>query len=269
MLRILITPEMAADMLTRNTGNRTLRRGVAKLYAAQMAAGQWRETHEAIAVDAGGNLVDGQHRLEAIVMSRCAQRMWLATYEESETAIDLPIDMGLRRTAADALRIDRRSANVIGVILRVAQDARSARAVADIRKVYEICGTVLDRVIAASAQNTKQRTSAAVRAAVLLRCLESPDHESEILAQYSAFVRMEWSTDMWLSVQNLLKQMDGEVRRQRGGGLETDRMSRAWKAFSMAGRNAKILRLTADDPSIDEMRQVCVKVGIIQKGGQQ
>ena len=268
MLKILITPEMAADMLTRNKGNRTLRRGVARLYAAQMTAGHWRETHEAIAVDAGGNLVDGQHRLEAIVISRCSQYMWLATYKESETAIDLPIDMGLRRTAADALRIDNRSANVIGVILRLAQDGRSARAVADIRRAYEICRTVLDRVIAASGQNMKQRTSAAVRAAVLLRCLESPEQEAEILTQYAAFVRMEWSVDMWLSVQNLLKQMDGEVRRQRGGGLETDRMSRAWKAFSVAGRNAKVLRLTAEDASIDEMRQVCVKVGIIEKGGQ-
>ena len=262
MLKILITPAIAADMLTRNTGNRKLRKGVAKLYAAQMTAGQWLETHEAIAVDSHGNLVDGQHRLEAIVISGCAQSMWLATYADGRTATDLPIDMGLRRTAADALQIDRRSANVVGVILRLVDNNRTARSMAAVRKAYDLCEPTLSKVIDASPGNVKQRTAATVRAAVLLRCLESPQAESEILTQYAAFVRMDWSPDMWLSVQNLLKQMDGETPRHLGRDLEVDRMCRAWKAFSMNGRNTKTLRIFAGDTSMQEMFDLCKRLGI-------
>jgi len=262
MLKILITPAIAADMLTRNTGNRKLRRRVASFYAAQMAAGQWLETHEAIAVDSHGNLVDGQHRLQAIVISGCAQSMWLATYPDGRTATDLPIDMGLQRSAADALQIDRRSANVIGVIFRIRDTGRRATSIAAIRAAYELCEPTLSRVIEASASNVRQRTSAAVRAAVLLRCLESPQRQDEILSQYTAFVKMDWSPDMWLSVQNLLKQLDGEAMRKVGRELEIDRMCRAWKAFSVADKHARLIRIFAGDTSMQEMSDLCKRLGI-------
>ena len=264
MLKILITPAIAADMLTRNTGNRKLRNRVAISYATQMTRGQWVETHEPIAVDAHGNLIDGQHRLKAIVISGRAQSMWLATYADDMTATDLPIDMGLRRSAADALQIDRRSANVIGIILRLVGNNRTAQNLAAVRKAYDLVEPTLSRVIEASAGNVKERASAAVRAVVLLRCLESPGFEDEILAQYTAFVRMDWSPSMWLSVQNLLKQMDGETRRYIGQEREIDRMCRAWKAFSVAGKNNKTLRVFAGDTSMQEMSELCKHLGIIR-----
>ena len=65
---ILVTPEMARRWLDSNT--RSNRRPSAKTvdaYAREMAAGRWLVTHQGIAFNQAGELVDGQHRLLAII----------------------------------------------------------------------------------------------------------------------------------------------------------------------------------------------------------
>jgi len=269
MLKILITPEMAADMLTRNQGNRTRRPSVARFYAQQMQAGQWRETHEAIAVDGRGNLVDGQHRLEAIVISGCPQHMWLATYSDDTTATDLPIDLGLRRTAADVLKIDARAAAIVAVIVRRLDRTPQAVATADIRAIYNEHKELIERVLVASASNYQQRTAAAVRAAVFLRCLEFPTVCDQIIDQYSAFCLMDRLDTLWPSVAGLLRKLTST--RTTGGGCEQlDRMLRAWKAFSPINKMLTVIRMSTDKAELEEIRELCEKVGIKrQKGGEQ
>ena len=67
-----ITPKMAAEMLERHLNPENQRRqsqSVVESYARAMRAGQWLLTHQGIAIDTNGELVDGQHRLSAIVAS--------------------------------------------------------------------------------------------------------------------------------------------------------------------------------------------------------
>ena len=46
-----ITPDMAEHFLKTNTRNRSLNRRVVLKYAADMAAGNWSETHQGIAFE--------------------------------------------------------------------------------------------------------------------------------------------------------------------------------------------------------------------------
>lgn len=64
-----VTPALAEQWLARNTKNRNLKPTRVKLYADDMARGNWRLTHEGIAFDCHGALVDGQHRLRAVIKS--------------------------------------------------------------------------------------------------------------------------------------------------------------------------------------------------------
>lgn len=65
---VTITPAMAAAMLARNNGNRSVRRNRVSGYARDMAAGRWHpDTAEAIKFSPEGELLDGQHRLLACV----------------------------------------------------------------------------------------------------------------------------------------------------------------------------------------------------------
>src|SRR5437588_12211091 len=62
-----ITPAKAGEMLDANTTNRPLSKAVVRSFAEAMRRGEWVVTHQGIAFDTAGVLVDGQHRLAAII----------------------------------------------------------------------------------------------------------------------------------------------------------------------------------------------------------
>lgn len=69
----LITPSMAAKWLTTNTEKqRTLSWGWVKFLARQITQGQWKVNGETIILSYTGKLLQGQHRLQAIVMTGIA-----------------------------------------------------------------------------------------------------------------------------------------------------------------------------------------------------
>lgn len=75
---ITITPELAAKLLKEfNYNNRNINEIRARLYAEQMKAGKWRLTHQGIAFAKNGHLIDGQHRLEAVVRANIPVDMWV------------------------------------------------------------------------------------------------------------------------------------------------------------------------------------------------
>lgn len=71
-----------------------------KTYAEDLAAGRWKLTHQGIAFDVAGQLIDGQHRLSAIVEADCAALM-LVFRNVGEGSKNAPVDVGLARTMSD------------------------------------------------------------------------------------------------------------------------------------------------------------------------
>lgn len=64
-----IGPDEARKMLARNDGNRKIRRGRVKRYARALREGRWLPTGDAICFGVDGKLLNGQHRLLAVVES--------------------------------------------------------------------------------------------------------------------------------------------------------------------------------------------------------
>jgi hypothetical protein len=100
-----ITPSLAAEMLNGNTRNRRLRRSLVLQYAKDMSAGRWLETHQGIAINCDGTILDGQHRLAAIVESGVTQRMLVARGVPASSQVAM--DDHARRSCADALTLDK------------------------------------------------------------------------------------------------------------------------------------------------------------------
>jgi hypothetical protein len=99
-----ITPARAAQWLEANTTNRPLSRAVVRSFADAMRRGEWLVTHQGIAFDDSGVLVDGQHRLAAIVEADRPVELTVFT-DVAEGTFDV-LDIGKRRTAADVLAIE-------------------------------------------------------------------------------------------------------------------------------------------------------------------
>lgn len=103
-MKIVITPEIAAEMLAYNTNNRPLSKGHVKNLAAEMKRGAWLFAPNPIMFSDKGRLMDGQHRLSAIVESGCAVEAVVAFGVFDE--VFGKIDTGRRRTAGDVFAIN-------------------------------------------------------------------------------------------------------------------------------------------------------------------
>ncbi len=85
----LVTPEQAQKWLDENnTQNRKLQESYAERLARDMENGKWEYTHEPIAFNCNGVLVDGQHRLRAIVLANMPMWMQVA-YGSTSKGVDM------------------------------------------------------------------------------------------------------------------------------------------------------------------------------------
>lgn len=99
-----INPELATEMLARNmANNRTLKKGYVDALALAMKRGVFIETPQGIAFDVNGNLIDGQHRLRAIIKSGVTVRMRV-TFGCPEKTVEF-LDTGVKRNVADVATI--------------------------------------------------------------------------------------------------------------------------------------------------------------------
>ena len=116
-----VTPELAKEWLRHNSHNRNLRERVVNGYAADMLSGDWVEDGQSIKFSASGILLDGQHRLSAIVQSRVTQRM-LIVRGLPDSSQDT-MDVGAKRVLADVLRLrgEQYNTTLAAILLRVYQ----------------------------------------------------------------------------------------------------------------------------------------------------
>jgi len=111
-----ISPGRASEYLKKNHCNRPLKKASIKRYARDMAAGAWRSTHQSIAFDRKGHLLDGQHRLHAIIMANVTIKLYVTRNVSAE--VNDGIDNGLNRTTIDILHYHGIQADnlVVGLI---------------------------------------------------------------------------------------------------------------------------------------------------------
>lgn len=96
---VTITPAVAKMCLERNPANRRLNASMVEHYAKMMLSGEWLLTHQGIAFDDCGNLLDGQHRLSAIILADIPVKMQVSRGLKRETI--LGVDAGLKRSFDD------------------------------------------------------------------------------------------------------------------------------------------------------------------------
>lgn len=193
---VLMTPEMAKELLAKNTHNRNIRPQHLSKLIRDMKNDNYMITHQGIAISDTHVLIDGQHRLTAIVESNKAQWLLVTTglpmkaqEEVDGTARRLAGDLGAikdsgygsAKAAATRLLL---SIEDLGHIISP-QDIIRANAkwtTADIQRAYaEKYGPQMDRVVnlvQSAAQRTKGRVGSS---ALLATAVYYPDRAEEFL----------------------------------------------------------------------------------------
>lgn len=100
--RRMVTPEMAKKLLKTNTFNRKMSEShVARLVSA-IKNGEWKFCGESIKISSDGELLDGQHRLQAIV--------------ESNTPIELLVVEGLPKETFHVIDTAKKARNTADIL---------------------------------------------------------------------------------------------------------------------------------------------------------
>jgi len=102
--QVTITPEAANDLLKLNTMNRPMSKTHLSHLTAMLLRGEWVENGDAIRISKCGKLIDGQHRLLAVIKSGTEHKFLVARQLDSDV-FDV-LDTGKSRSASDVLSID-------------------------------------------------------------------------------------------------------------------------------------------------------------------
>jgi hypothetical protein len=200
---MLVTPDVAQRWLNEsNTHNRPLRNATVDRFAEAMKRGEWKLTAEPIAFcgpyndecnePQGITLINGQHRLWAIVMSQVPAEMtvWWGCEAEEFTVID----QGATRTLGDVLATTRRDlsdptllASVCSSIARYAFGFTSHTGRLSPAQLGEILTALQPEILAVADYEKKLRKTAprTVVSALFLARVVNPSMADLIVRQLS------------------------------------------------------------------------------------
>lgn len=203
----LITPSKAREMLESNTGNRRVRAAWVRNLAGMISNGEWKITHQGVAFDEDGRLVDGQHRLMAIVEADKAVKVMVSRGLSGDTY--KYVDGGRPRVYSDRIALveDQRD-NVIAnklvwAYLCSAQQRHSDITISLIEDTYIELAEGFSCVIPYFRKHVRKITVSHVGAAIAVMCQKHPKQGVEFLDGLVSGERLERTSPI-LNLRNFL-----------------------------------------------------------------
>jgi hypothetical protein len=118
MRTMTITPEIAKNILNEgNYDNRNIRKGHVQNLASRILRGEWKLTPQGIILHTSGRLLDGQHRLLAIVQADTP--VTTTVFTVSDESVFKTLDQGAKRSMADISGVDGRVMDSVNFCTRL------------------------------------------------------------------------------------------------------------------------------------------------------
>lgn len=243
-----ITPDVARKYLEKNLINRKLRRHLVKSLAGDMARGCFILSHQGIAFNTKGHLIDGQHRLNAVV--EAGVPVVMSVTRNVDDSVFKVTDIGAKRNIADSLRIDRRSAEVLAYIVRVLVGS-SRVTPSQIQKCDALFGGVVDELLVSCGTAAKFFACAPVRAAAVLRMyMDNSDvNKKYVLGLYRDLVLFNVKNLPPVGI-SFTKQSNSSTRM-----LNNEKFARGLIVFDISRRDTVRIQINEIKTHIDFVRE--------------
>lgn len=171
----VITPDIASIILEGNDGNRPPRKMQIAKYAATMAAGNWAPSPDGIIISSEGRLLQGQHRLMAVVQSGVSVTM--VVWRNVDDIVFKYLDRGVTRTPSDALGISKGLSSVATSVYRLINGANKIPTDDQVESYAMVLSDSYSELVDYCSTSTKVFSSAASRAACCVRITSGYDKE--------------------------------------------------------------------------------------------
>jgi hypothetical protein len=229
-----VTPEMAAAWLQNNKNRKIIATHVAAL-KKEMVSGHWVTGLDQIAFDRHGNLLEGQHRLTALVELGVTLKMLVVRGLDDLAALKRGTGVGWRlvdrlgkTNSAGKLAVEVASF----IQTRLLQATPLKPSTEEILKVLQWCEPVHQRLSSVCGRIVPRRSAAPVRTAAVLRMAVASETDAEKIArQYRAFVNVDTAV-LSPVMTSFLKQITDVQAVDRA-----DIFARAWTAFDLNKQN--------------------------------
>lgn len=235
-----ITPERARKYLQHNKSNRPLRRSHVNRLRSDIENDRWQVTHQGIAFNKDGDLVDGQHRLSAIAESGKAVTMMVTRGVQSDSAMGLLVDVGATRSSADVLNMPRSAVDPCS-FLQTVIEGRGGHSKASAAPYVDAFGLHAQQIYDAAPGTRKGVSSAAVRAAAIAACFL----DGNIQHSCKVYERL-----FYLNFEEMSKIEHAFVRGMHNGTISSarkhDLFTRALAVFSPRCKDLSRLFASAD-----------------------
>ena len=250
-----ITPDLAKKWLAANKDNRHARPSHINKLAMEIKNGIWKLTHQGIAFSSDGRLIDGQHRLEAIVTAN--KPVFMAVFIDLDDNMFGALDRGIRRTLTDETREDSRRVKPAAFIAGLIMGNRSAISPWDVQKVLNAYRNDFDVMLDLAGSSPGGRASAGTRAAWVIRHHSLTSSPSD--QKFKQILREQWKAFINLDIRNLDQTSSALIRRLENMGADKgretyfERGAISWLGFDRDRNKIKII-VRDQAAVIEEMR---------------
>jgi len=243
---ITVSPEQAIVWLDQNTRNRRMRKWYAMALSEAIKRGEWITTHQGIAFSESGVLLDGQHRLQAIVLSGMPVLMLVVTGIDDEAF--KVIDRGMGRTYTDVTGLPKKTAELAAIAARYAFKVGKPSSQQVINMANSGMAEIQAKIESATTANVKFLTAAPMRLAVAYMLIKGYSEEF-VLGQYRALALREYGL-LTETSQSFLRRVDaGDINIHDAD----DVITRAIRCFNPTETGLK--KIYAGDEQRAAMRQ--------------
>jgi hypothetical protein len=245
-----MTPALAKEFLKLNTINRPVRPSHVETLFQAFSRGEYVTTHQGIAFDSEGRLIDGQHRLLAIAsMPDGFSVQILVTWGLARDAAFQVIDSTqAKRSTSDVLKIDRSVGETANFLARLYSGTFTGITPAFVKPFADFVQPEIGDLTTYCPTSVRTWSSAPVRAAAAIKMkIGDADHVKLV---YAALVRRDFDA-MPKSAQSLFRAfMTGTVR----AAASNDIFARCLKVFEPANAGLSKIQINDVGAMVEEVR---------------
>lgn len=246
-----VSPELAGHYISFNSSNRPLRVKTVDMLCGIILRGQWKTTHQGIAFDIYGNLLDGQHRLVAIIKSNCTVKLAVTRGLPSDAFVAM--DLGLKRSVSDLLKVSPVESQTYTGIARILLSNNTVITTDMAQDVADNVGHLVKELLLYAPAKTKYFASAFSKSAAVLRMIDESNKEY-VKDLYKKLVLADLESLPPIGLAIARQSMKGMASTKDA----SDTYARMWCCFDRKRRENT--RIQIGDPSIimAEMKNVYI-----------
>lgn len=252
--KVIMTPEMAKIILSKNKGNRNVRNRWVNELADIIHNNEWQLTHQSIAVSTTGRLLDGQHRLLAIILANKPVPVLMTENCDEESFAF--IDKGVKRSLSDNLSVNKKVGEIYAFMLH-AYGFRADRPAAAIALRNSDIGFISEYLISACSTTRRSASTAPVKTAAVV-CAYMSKQIEEVTEDYRNFILVDYD-----KMTSGLKLLERQIATgTANSGKSRDMYVRACKAFFMRNEPAQLLKISENEEKhyLDILRNIVAEI---------